>query len=174
MNDNLMYHAFKTRLGWIACLASPAGLVRITLPCESRETAVREVGKGADAVRSPEAFALVEAELMKYCEGHRPDFSAVALDLSGGTPFRRQVWSAIRSIPYGETRSYGWIAQKAGKPAAARAAGQAVGDNPFAIIVPCHRVIASDGALCGFGGGLDMKRKLLELEGVALQANSVR
>jgi methylated-DNA-[protein]-cysteine S-methyltransferase len=144
------------------------------LPCESRETAVRDLGKGADAARSPGAFAAVEAELMKYCEGHRPDFSAVALDLSGATPFRRHVWSAIRSIPYGETRSYGWIAQKAGKPAAARAAGQATGDNPFAIIVPCHRVIASDGALCGFGGGLDMKRRLLELEGVILQANSVR
>lgn len=166
MTGKLTRHVFETRLGWIACLASPAGLLKANLPCESREAATQGLGKeGADATWSREAFGTVEAELKKYFAGRKPDFSDVTLDLSGATPFRRRVWSATQSIPYAETRSYAWIAQQAGKPGAARAAGQAVGDNPFAVVVPCHRVIGADGGLGGFGGGLDWKRKLLKLEG---------
>ena len=81
--------------------------------------------------------------------------------------FRRLVWEATRLIPYGETRSYGWVAKQIGKPHAARAVGQALGKNPFLIIVPCHRVIAGDGTLGGFGGGLEMKQTLLEMEKTA-------
>jgi len=169
MSDKLTRHVFETHLGWIACLATPAGLLKATLPCRSREAALEELGNEApDATWSPGAFRTVEAELKKYFAGKKPDFSGVTLDISSATPFRRKVWSAIQSIPYGETRSYAWIAQQAGKPGAARAAGQAVGDNPFAVVVPCHRVIGADGGLGGFGGGPDWKRKLLGLEGVAL------
>lgn len=171
MTDKLTRHVFETRLGWIACLASPSGLLKATLPSRSREVALEELGNEApDAAWSPDAFGAVESELKKYFAGKRPDFSDVVLDLSDATPFRRMVWSAIQSIPYGETRSYAWIAQQAGKPGAARAAGQAVGSNPIAVIVPCHRVIGADGGLCGFGGGLDMKRKLLSLEGSSSEA----
>ena len=81
-----------------------------------------------------------------------------------GTPFQQRAWQALRTIPYGETRSYAQMARQIGAPKAFRAVGAANGQNPIAIIVPCHRVIASNGSLCGFGGGLDFKQMLLELE----------
>ena len=85
--------------------------------------------------------------------------------LYGGTPFQRRVWKAIASIPWGEVRSYAWVARKAGRPRAVRAAAAACGANPVPVVVPCHRVVASDGAIGGFSGGLAIKKKLLKLEG---------
>lgn len=102
-------------------------------------------------------------ELSEYFAGKKRDFT-FPLDLRG-TPFQLKCWRALLSIPYGETRSYADIARGVGKPQAFRAVGMANNRNPIAIVVPCHRVIASDGTLCGYGGGLDVKRKLLELEG---------
>ena len=90
------------------------------------------------------------------------------LDLSSGTLFQQKVWRALQTIPRGETRSYAWVAKKIGKPKAARAVGAACGANPVPIIVPCHRVIAGDGSLGGFGGGPALKKRLLALEGVRL------
>jgi AraC family transcriptional regulator of adaptative response/methylated-DNA-[protein]-cysteine methyltransferase len=104
----------------------------------------------------------LEAELGSYFEGSLQQFS-VPLDLKG-TPFQRTVWDTLLEIPYGETRSYGEIAKKIGKPKAVRAVGRANGDNYVAIVVPCHRVIQHDGGLRGYGGGLWRKRKLLDLE----------
>ena len=98
-----------------------------------------------------------------YFRGGRQTFPD-DLDLSEGTPFQQAVWRTARSIPYGETRSYGWIAAAIDRPRAARAVGQAMGSNPLAIIIPCHRVVAGDGGLGGFGGGLDIKRRLLLME----------
>jgi len=89
-------------------------------------------------------------------------------DAHATTPFQRAVWDALRAIPYGETRSYGELARAIGKPGAARAVGAACGANPWPIIVPCHRVIAADGALGGYSAGLKWKRVLLELEGTRL------
>ncbi len=103
------------------------------------------------------------AELGEYFRGQRRKFS-FPLDLRG-TDFQVACWNALLAIPYGETRSYADIACAVGKPNAFRAVGMANNRNPIAIVVPCHRVIASDGTLCGYGGGLDIKRKLLELEG---------
>jgi len=102
-------------------------------------------------------------ELTEYFAGKRRDFS-FPLDLRG-TPFQLNCWRALLKIPYGETRTYADIARSVGQPQAFRAVGMANNRNPIAIVVPCHRVIASDGTLCGYGGGLDVKRKLLELEG---------
>jgi methylated-DNA-[protein]-cysteine S-methyltransferase len=168
MADKLKYHVFETRLGWIACLRSSVGLVKVTLPRVSKENALEALGACAkNAEPSPAAFRDIEAQFGKYFRGEKPDFS-FPVDFSSAAPFRRRVWEAILSIPYGETRTYGWIAQEAGKPGAARAAGQAVGDNPIGIIVPCHRVVAANGKLGGFGHGLDaldLKRALLQLEG---------
>ena len=97
-----------------------------------------------------------------YFEGSKepPDFDLLFL----GTDFQKRVWQLLLEIPYGETITYGELAQEAGTPKAARAVGVAVGDNPFSIIVPCHRVIGSDRSLTGYGGGLAAKRWLLELE----------
>ena len=102
-------------------------------------------------------------QLTEYFSGKRRNF---ALRLApSGTEFQKDVWSALCEIPYGETRSYAQIAQAVGRPIATRAVGAANGANPIPIIVPCHRVIGSNGTLTGFGGGLPTKRKLLELEG---------
>jgi len=102
-------------------------------------------------------------ELEEYFAGKRREFS-FALDLRG-TDFQLACWRALVKIPYGETRTYADIARAVGNPTGFRAVGMANNRNPIAIVVPCHRVIASDGTLCGYGGGLDIKRKLLELEG---------
>lgn len=102
-------------------------------------------------------------ELEEYFAGKRREFS-FRLDLRG-TDFQIACWRALLTIPYGETRTYADIARIVGKPRAFRAVGMANNRNPIAIVVPCHRVLASDGTLCGYGGGLSAKRKLLELEG---------
>ena len=102
-------------------------------------------------------------ELQQYFAADRREFS-FPLDLRG-TAFQLDCWRALLAIPYGETRTYGDIARAVGRPQGFRAVGMANHRNPIAIVVPCHRVLASDGTLCGYGGGLDVKRKLLELEG---------
>ncbi len=108
------------------------------------------------------AFADAVDQLNAYFAGELIDFD-VELDLRG-TEFQQRVWKALLTIPYGETRSYGEIAEQIGAPGAARAVGLANGHNPVAIIVPCHRVIGASGHLTGYGGGLDRKQALLELE----------
>ena len=110
----------------------------------------------------PLAFRDAEKQLVEYFAGARREFD---LDIEMiGTPFQLEVWSALRRIPYGEVRSYSEIARKIGRPNAVRAVGAANGANPIPIIVPCHRVIGANGSLTGFGGGLDVKRSLLDLE----------
>ena len=95
------------------------------------------------------------------------------LDLEGYTAFEQLVWATTRRIPYGEVRTYGWIASKIGKPGAARAVGGALGGNPFALVVPCHRVVGADGKLTGFRAGLQWKRALLNLEGIETDGERV-
>jgi methylated-DNA-[protein]-cysteine S-methyltransferase len=116
----------------------------------------------ADWSRDPSGFDDAVDQLGAYFAGELTDFD-IELDLAG-TEFQRRVWKALLTIPYGETRSYGEIAEQIGAPGAARAVGLANGHNPIAIIVPCHRVIGANGSLTGFGGGLGRKRTLLELE----------
>ena len=101
--------------------------------------------------------------LGKYFDGVPVDFD-IELDLGAGTPFQRCVWETALRIPYGQVQSYSWIAQKIGNPNAMRAVGGAMGANPLAIVVPCHRVVRSDGGLGGYGGGLHWKQKLLAME----------
>jgi methylated-DNA-[protein]-cysteine S-methyltransferase len=118
------------------------------------------------ALRIEESASALRAyaqQLEEYFAGQRREFS-FALDLRG-TEFQRACWQALLAIPYGETRSYADIARAVGRPQGFRAVGMANHRNPVAIVVPCHRVIASNGTLCGYGGGLDVKRQLLELEG---------
>jgi methylated-DNA-[protein]-cysteine S-methyltransferase len=112
--------------------------------------------------RDDARFAAVARQLDEYFAGERTTFD-VPLRMQGG-PFEREVWAELVQIPYGETASYGEIARRVGKPHASRAVGAANGRNPIAIIVPCHRVIGSDGTLTGYGGGLERKRALLDLE----------
>jgi methylated-DNA-[protein]-cysteine S-methyltransferase len=117
--------------------------------------------------RSTSCFADVKAQLRKYFAGQRHAFE---LELAmAGTPFELRVWSALAEIPYGETCSYGQLARTLGQPSAARAVGLANGRNPISVVVPCHRVIGANGTLTGYGGGLERKRILLELEGAQAQ-----
>jgi methylated-DNA-[protein]-cysteine S-methyltransferase len=104
------------------------------------------------------------AQLDEYFGGKRTRFE-LPLDLQGGTAFQQSVWQALLSIPPGGTTSYGVLSQRIGQPAAVRAVGAAVGRNPLSIVVPCHRVLGSDGSLTGYAGGLQRKSALLQLEG---------
>ena len=107
--------------------------------------------------------------LDRYFAGEPLDVSEIPIRIDRGTSFQHKVWSSIQQIPYGELRSYKWIAEQIGKPKAVRAVGNAVGANPVSILIPCHRVIRSNGALGGYGGGLERKRRLLALEGHTLE-----
>lgn len=112
-------------------------------------------------------LAMARRALQAYFKGLRPNPASLALDLHG-TPFQRAVWQALLQIEPGQTATYGQVALLAGSPAGVRAAGAAIGRNPVSILVPCHRVIGKDGSLTGYAGGLDRKRALLRLEGLAL------
>jgi O-6-methylguanine DNA methyltransferase len=124
---------------------------------------LREEKMGIAFEYAPRRMRPYVSQLEEYFAGKRREFTT-PLDLRG-TTFQQACWRALLAIPYGETRNYADIARAVGKPKAFRAVGTANNRNPIAIVVPCHRVIASDGTLCGYGGGLDVKRKLLELEG---------
>ncbi len=112
----------------------------------------------------PEMAAACE-QLREYLGGSRKGF-ALELDIEG-TEFQKQVWNALLEIPYGETRTYKQVAQQIGRPHAYRAVGQAAHKNPLPIVIPCHRLVGSDGSLTGFAGGLELKRSLLQLEHTA-------
>ncbi len=146
----------KTRLGTFHVEFSGRGLKSLRF---WRATLRR--GRGADG-RSRRS-ATLQRQLQKYAAGRAVRWT-VPVDLSAGTPFQQAVWRALRRIPYGETRSYAWVARQIGRPRAVRAVGAACGANPIPVIIPCHRVVASDGSLGGFSGGLFWKKRLLALE----------
>lgn len=161
MTQELFYSVFNTAAGWLGVLGSAAGLKRVILPRRSDVEVHRLLGHGAGF--SPEMYADLASRFAAYFNGKPADFPD-KLDLAAATPFQREVWGAARLISWGETRSYGWLAEKIGRPAAARAVGQALGKNPLPVIIPCHRVLAVNGGLGGFSGGLEMKKYLLHLE----------
>ena len=166
MNDELSYTVFNTSKGWMGILGSPRGLRRTILPCASAEEIHQSLGDSINhANQSSQLFRDLVERLTLYFNGQKVPFPD-KIDLSGATMFQREVWEATRLIAYGEARSYQWVAGQIKKPKATRAVGQALGSNPLPIIVPCHRVLASDGKLGGFTGGLDMKKNLLHLEGL--------
>ncbi|MGO9257447.1 MAG: methylated-DNA--[protein]-cysteine S-methyltransferase [Bryobacteraceae bacterium] len=146
--------------------ASPAGLCAIQFGLEPPAEAPFGVplGPGAPSDPSPQNPLLVEAlsQLRAYFAGRLREFR-LPLSLAG-TDFQIRVWRHLQTIPYGQTRSYSAIAQAIGRPSAVRAVGAANGANPVPIVVPCHRVIGANGKLVGYGGGLPLKRRLLELE----------
>lgn len=165
---DIAYGLFETPLGWMGAAASPKGLRYLALPKPSpQEVEAAILRRYPQAFHSDETFRDLALRINRYLEGENTPFTD-KLDWSGATPFQQAAWKAAMSIPYGQTRSYSWLAQQTGRPRAQRAAGQAMAANPIAIIVPCHRVIASGGGLGGFGGRLDLKRSLLRLENPAI------
>lgn len=154
------YHAFDTPIGALRLVGDEAAINRIDLP--NRAVKPPDPAWTPSADRLPAALAEAKRQIEEYFAGARQDFD---LPLSPqGTPFQCRVWAELRRIPFGETISYGELAARIGKPSASRAVGAANGRNPLPVVVPCHRVIGSDGRLTGFGGGLPTKQALLDLE----------
>ena len=157
---SLAYHDFDTLIGTLRVVGDDGGIERIDLP----NAAACDPDPGWRERRRSLPGPLGEAkrQLREYFGGERRDFD---LPLSpAGTAFQRRVWDELRRIPYGETVSYGELARRIGRPTASRAVGAANGRNPLAIVVPCHRVIGTDGTLTGYGGGLPVKETLLAHE----------
>jgi methylated-DNA-[protein]-cysteine S-methyltransferase len=164
MASGIHFAVFATAAGWCGVAGAAAGLRLTVLPqpdLRDVEVQIRQACPGA--ILTPEYFTDFMRRFEAYFEGRAVDFPDT-LDLSGATGFQREVWQAARLIPRGQTRSYAWLAGRVGRPLAARAVGQALGENPLPVVVPCHRVLAADGGLGGFSGGLGMKRLLLDLE----------
>ena len=164
----LAYDVFETPMGWMGVVASERGLRRTTLPQRSPDVCISMLGPEIEeAAPSPQHFHYLKTRLNRYFESEDITFDEETIDVEDASPFMRAAWEACRHIPSGETRSYKWLAAQAGRPQAPRAAGQSMARNRLPIIVPCHRVVASDGSLRGFGRGspqLGLKQRLLDLE----------
>ena len=156
MNSNTATVPYDAPIGDLVLESDGDFLIGLWLPNERRHAR-------NDADDVPPVLKETASQLDEYFEGERTDFD-VPMELDG-TDFQREVWTELTRIPYGETISYGELARRVGRPSAPRAVGQANGRNPIPIIVPCHRVLASNG-IGGYGGGLKVKRQLLAVEGV--------
>jgi O-6-methylguanine DNA methyltransferase len=165
MMATLFYTKTNTPFGPLIVVSSDKGVVRVALPDESGRDRMDEIKREfpgsefrEDAQKNREAVHQLE----EYFSGTRTSFD-LPLDLQG-TDFQKKVWKAMLKVPYGRTRSYGEIARDIGSPKASRAVGGSCGKNNIAIVIPCHRIIGSSGSMTGFGGGIPLKEKLLNLE----------
>lgn len=163
-----LYFIYDSPLGEISVALGPRGVTDLSIRADLK-IFLERVGarSGVVPVFDPARFRQLRTELDGYFRGEPVSFSQ-KLDLSG-SPFEKRVWQAILKIPRGQTRSYAWVAEQAGCPGGARAAGGATGRNPVPIICPCHRVVRSDGSIGGYTGGLDIKKRLLMIEGAGLR-----
>jgi methylated-DNA-[protein]-cysteine S-methyltransferase len=160
----LYYDIFDTSLGRFAVAVDEKGAL-IAAGFGGKEGV--QARRGDELIADAKATASAREQIQSYLEGKLRMFK---LRLAPrGTPFQQSVWSALLKIPFGRTRSYGEIAAEVGRAGASRAVGQAVGSNPLCLVIPCHRVIASDGSLGGFAFGLETKRRLLKLEGAQVR-----
>jgi methylated-DNA-[protein]-cysteine S-methyltransferase len=153
----------QTPLGPLYVDSGESGLTGIRFGPYRRDPAMKGIRATGDRPAVESLRPLLD-QLGRYFSGHPIEFS-VPLNLEGYTDFQRAVWKAIRAVPSGRTTTYGALAGELGDRKAARAVGAALGQNPFPILIPCHRAIGSDGSLTGFGGGVEWKRALLSLEG---------
>ena len=164
MDNGTKFTAIETELGWVGVSVGPKGLRVVNLPIRKRDDALQAIAEaGGELVSENEIHEVAEG--VRDIVSGKPYKNGVKLDWSGITPFRRQVLEECARIPAGEVRSYGWLAEKVGRPRSARAVGRVMATNPWPLFVPCHRVVGSDGSLHGYGGGLPMKEALLRAEG---------
>jgi methylated-DNA-[protein]-cysteine S-methyltransferase len=160
---DVRYDVFGSPVGDLFLAATPRGLCRISYTVEGNEDDLARIF-GVRVLRMP--LDQVRRELDEYFEGRRRDFD-LPLDLRVA-PFHEEVLYELARVPYGQTDTYGRLAAKVGRPKAARAVGTVMNRNPIPIVLPCHRIVGANGSLTGYAGGLDVKRALLELEGVLL------
>ena len=160
----MLYALVSTANGWVGIAWSGRGVRRLNLPVDDKKQAMSLLGvRKAGDLHNDEVAVPLRRQVKGYFSGKKTRFDCM-LDLSGATPFQRSVWMATMHIPYGEVRSYKWVAEKIGKPSACRAVGRALAVNPLPPVIPCHRVIRSDGGPGGFGGAAaDIKTKLMML-----------
>jgi O-6-methylguanine DNA methyltransferase len=175
--DSLSRGAFKTFQGWCAAVWTDKGLSALVVTQASKEKALQKITNYLPPLSHhfwnkplSSVPVLIQKETKKSLAGKK--FMAVPMDLFFMTRFQQAVLSAATRIPWGETRTYGWVAAKAGSPRGFRAAGQALNRCPVSLLIPCHRVIAGGSKLGGYGGDLDWKIKLLKLEKVSVQRAS--
>ncbi|HEX2057555.1 MAG TPA: methylated-DNA--[protein]-cysteine S-methyltransferase [Actinomycetota bacterium] len=163
---DVAYDEIDSPIGKLVVATTGRGLVRISFPTETEGLVLDELARRLSprVVRAPRKVAPVARELDEYFAGRRKRFD-VPLDWSLVGPYARKVLRATAAIPFGKVSTYREVARKAGNPAASRAAGNALGSNPIPVVVPCHRVLRTNGTLGGYGGGLDVKEQLLRLEG---------
>src|SRR3989339_326072 len=170
----LYFSSFLTPLGYVFIAKSTHGVCQISFPYPTEKDIVRLIqnnklsrpvhGRTRINIQRNDSLLKYEMNLLQaYFKGKQVDFD-FPLDLGGGTPFQILVWNKLREIPYGECRSYGWVAEQIGNLRAARAVGMANNKNPLAPVIPCHRVIGSNGSLTGYASGLHIKKYLLEME----------
>jgi methylated-DNA-[protein]-cysteine S-methyltransferase len=156
-DSTLLYTTIESPLGELLLLGDGDALHGLYMQAAPKPVAIAPSWK-----RAPEAFAEPSEQLDQYFAARRTSFEVPLV--MNGTPFQQRVWAGLREIGYGETLSYGELARRIGHPSGARAVGLANGCNPISVIVPCHRVIGANGTLTGYGGGLERKRLLLDLE----------
>jgi methylated-DNA-[protein]-cysteine S-methyltransferase len=166
---NKYTHFLTESFGRIILVATNFGLSQVIFPDMTQRKSEEANLAIINAQRDDERFKSVIEILLRYFAGEHVEFTEIPIDLNNCRPFQRAVLNITRQIPYGEVRTYKWIAEYLGKPKASRQVGQALARNPIAIIIPCHRVIGSDGSLTGYGLGLSMKRQLLRMEGSDFQ-----
>ncbi len=167
--ETILYSLLDTPIGGMLLACSSRGVVRLYFPFPGDTLKILEREfPDWELKEDTAAIAGAAAQILEYFAGSRREFR-LALDLNL-TPFRSRVLELVRSIPFGKTESYGSLARRLGRPGAARAVGGANHANPVPLIIPCHRVVGSDGSLVGFGGGLSLKRKLLDWEMEVLHA----
>ncbi len=170
----IFFSSFFTSIGHVYIAKSAKGICRISFPYATDEDfsssvlkdtfpCSKHVEANIKVQRNSAALKCEIAILKQYFRGKQVDFD-FPLDLSGGTPFQTMVWEKLREIPYGESRSYKWVAEQIRSPLAVRAVGMANNKNPLPPVIPCHRVIGSNGKLVGYASGLHIKKQLLEME----------
>jgi len=160
---------YESSVGYIIIVARNGKIVSLDVSGGGMYEARKNVSTHhPDAHESMTSFKTIRTLLDRYLQGRKVDFE-VDLDISQLGQFTQKVLNELMKIPYGETRTYGWLAKKVGKPRAARAVGQALKRNPIPIIIPCHRVIRDDGTVGGFSMGVNIKERLLALEGVHIK-----
>jgi len=159
--------ALDTPIGRLVLYGTEQALLAIALPAQELQGLERRLLRAGEAIFENQCSLKEPArQLTEYFEGRRKAFD-LEVELRG-TAFQRSVWQAVAAVSYGRTRSYAGIADDIGRPSAIRATGAANGANPLPIVIPCHRIIGSNGSLTGYGGGLDLKQQLLTLEGATI------